>query len=109
MLIVDNLIREHFTGSEWRILPLDALPEEKYVAEMQFDSFDDTLFPGDTVARGRIYNDSRGIFDDGDPVRTSTVKQVVVVGDDVYIETRNTMYKILNKEAMHPDNAPTAA
>lgn len=98
MLNVENLVREHFTGSAWRTLPLDAFPEEKHVAEMRFDCFDDKMFPGHTVAHGRIYNDSRGIFDDGDPVRTSTVKQVVVVDDEVYIETRNTMYKVINKE-----------
>ena len=100
MLNVDNLVREHFTGSDWRMLPLDALPSEKHVAEMRFDCFDDKMFPGHTVAHGLIYNDSRGIFEDGDPVRTSTVKQVVVVDDEVYIETRNTMYIVINKGAV---------
>lgn len=103
MLNADNLIRERFTGSEWRMLPVDALPSEKHVAEMMFDCFDDKLFPGYTVAHGRIYNDSRGIFEDGDPVRTSTVKQVVQMGEDVYIETRNTMYKLINKEKLAVD------
>lgn len=100
MLNVDNLARERYTGSEWRILPVDALPSEKHVAEMMFDCFDSKMFPGHTVAHGRIYNDSRGIFEDGDPVRTSTVKNVLQIADTVYIETRNTMYKVINKERL---------
>lgn len=100
MLNVDNLVREHFTGSEWRILPMDALPSEKHVASMWFDSFDDKMFPGHTVAHGFIYNDSRGIFEDDSPVRTSSVKQVVEVEGEFYIETRNTMYHVINKGAL---------
>lgn len=98
MLNVQNIIREELLGSDWRILPSDALPSEKHVAEMMFSRFDDEMFPGSTVAHGCIFKDSRGIFKDGEKVRTSTVKQVVVVDDEVYIETRNTMYKIINKE-----------
>ncbi|UAV89968.1 hypothetical protein REC_119 [Pseudomonas phage REC] len=93
-----NLTREFFGDSSWRILPLDAAPADKFVAEMVFRSLDDKMFEGHTVAHGYIYNDSRGIFRDGDPVRTSTVKQIVEIGDDLYIETRNTMYKIINRD-----------
>ncbi|WKV20475.1 hypothetical protein 16Q_082 [Pseudomonas phage 16Q] len=92
-----NLTHEFFNGSSWRILPLDATPEDKFVAEMVFDHFDDIMFEGHTVAHGFIYNDSRGIFLDGEPVRTSTVKQVVEVDGELYIETRNTMYKVISK------------
>jgi hypothetical protein len=95
-----NLVKEFFGDSSWRILPLDAKPEDKFVAEMVFSRLDDQMFPGHTVAHGRIYNDSRGIFMDGDPVRTSTVKQVVQIDGETYIETRNTMYKLINAPAV---------
>jgi hypothetical protein len=81
----DVLTREFFGDSSWRILPLDAKPA------------DHDMFPGSTVAHGNIYNDSRGIFLDGDRVRTSTVKQVVDIDGETYIETRNTMYKLIDK------------
>jgi hypothetical protein len=90
-----SLTREILEGSGWRMLPLDTLPENKFVADMVFDTFDIHMFPGHTVARGFIYNDSRGIFYDGDPVRTSTVARVFSVDDQQYIETRNTIYKII--------------
>lgn len=90
-----NLISEFFGDSSWRILPLDALPEDKFVADMKFNSLDDKMFPGHTVAHGWIYNDSRGIFNDGDPVRTSTVVRLFTVDGEDYIETRNTIYHIL--------------
>lgn len=93
----EKLTREFFGDSSWRILPLDATPEDKFVAEMVFNCFDDQMFPGSTVAHGYIYNDSRGIFYDGSPVRTSAVKQVVEVDGELYIETRNTMYKVISK------------
>lgn len=92
---MSNLVREILEGSQWRCLPLDTLPENKFVAEMVFDSLDTVLFPGHTVARGFIYNDSRGIFCDGDPVRTSTVVNIYEVDGTRYIETRNTIYKII--------------
>jgi len=92
-----NLVKEFFGDSSWRILPLDAAPSDKFVAEMVFSRLDDQLFPGHTVAHGYVYNDSRGIFSDGDPVRTSTVKQVVEIDGEMYIETRNTMYKLIDK------------
>jgi hypothetical protein len=93
----NNLTREFFGDSSWRILPLDTAPADKFVAEMVFGRFDDQMFPGSTVAHGHIYNDSRGIFYDGSPVRTSTVKQVVEIDGVTYIETRNTMYKLIDK------------
>lgn len=98
-----NLTREFFGDSSWRILPLDAAPSDKFVAEMVFNRFDDKMFEGHTVAHGHIYNDSRGIFLDGEPVRTSSVKQVVEFDGELYIETRNTMYKVLNKDKLVVD------
>lgn len=99
-----NLTREFFHGCGWRVLPLDATPEDKFVAEMVFNRFDDKMFEGHTVAHGFIYNDSRGIFLDGEPVRTSSVKQVVEVDGELYIETRNTMYKIINRGELEGKN-----
>ena len=92
-----NLTKEFFGDNSWRVLPLDALPSEKFVADMVFGSLDSEMFPGDIVAHGRVYNDSRGIFFDGEKVRTSTVKQIVEVDGVVYIETRNTMYRLIDK------------
>lgn len=99
-----NLTREFFGDSSWRILPLDAAPADKFVAEMVFKRLDDVMFPGHTVAHGLIYNDSRGIFRDGEPVRTSTVKQIVEIAGDLYIETRNTMYKVINRDDVETPN-----
>ena len=93
----ENLTKEFFGDRSWRVLPLDALPSEKFVADMVFDSLDFEMFPGDVVAHGRIYNDSRGIFFDGERVRTSSVKQIVEVGGQMYVETRNTMYRLIDK------------
>lgn len=93
----DKLVREFFGDSSWRILPLDAKPEDKFVAEMVFNRLDTEMFPGSTVAHGRIYNDSRGIFVDGEVVRTSTVKQIVEIDGETYIETRNTMYRLIKE------------
>lgn len=90
-----SLTREVLEGTSWRMLPLDALPEDKFVADMKFECFDDILFPGVTVAHGRVYNDSRGIFCNGEMVRTSTVVRVFSVGDEQFIETRNTIYRII--------------
>jgi hypothetical protein len=94
-----NLVKEFFGDSSWRILPLDARPEDKFVAEMVFGRLDHDMFPGSTVAHGHIYNDPRGIFRDGDRVRTSVVKQIVEIGGELYIETRNTMYKLIEAPA----------
>lgn len=90
-----SLTRELLEGNSWRVLPLDALPQDKFVAEMVFRGLDTTMFPGHTVAHGFIYNDSRGIFMDGEPVRTSTVANIYIVGGTYFIETRNTIYKII--------------
>lgn len=95
---MSNHLREMLEGSEWRILPKDALPEDKFVADMVFKALDSKMFPGHTVAHGNIYNDSRGIFGDGDPVRTSSVKQLFTVGGEHFIETRNTIYRLITKE-----------
>lgn len=90
-----KLLSEILGDSSWRILPLDALPEDKFVADMKFRSLDTVMFPGHTVAHGYIYNDSRGIFADGETVRTSTVKRMFTVGNEHFIETRNTIYRLI--------------
>lgn len=92
---VENHLKEMLEGSQWRILPLDALPEDKFVAQMVFRSLDSEMFPGSTVAHGYIYNDSRGLFEDGEPVRTSAVKQMFSVDGEHFIETRNTIYRLI--------------
>lgn len=93
-----SLTRETLEGMSWRVLPLDALPEDKFVADMVFKSLDTMMFPGHTVAHGFIYNDSRGIFRDGDPVRTSTVKRLFSCEGEHFLETRNTIYRLIDKE-----------
>jgi hypothetical protein len=93
--VIGNLTREILEGASWRILPLDALPEDKFVADMVFKSLDTNMFPGHTVAHGYIFNDSRGVFCDGDPVRTSSIARMFSVEGTDYIETRNTIYKLL--------------
>lgn len=89
------LLSEILGDSSWRILPLDAMPGEKFVADMKFRSLDTKMFPGHTVAHGYIYNDSRCIFQDGEVIRTSTVKRMFTVGDEHFIETRNTIYRLI--------------
>ena len=82
-------------GMEWRILPLDAKPEDKFNADMVFESI--YAVGVDTfVATGYVYNDSRSVFPDGAPVRTSAIKNVYrdEAGTN-FIETRNTIYKII--------------
>lgn len=90
-----SLTREILEGSAWRILPLDAKPEDKFVAEMRLNRLDSDMFPGHTVAHGNVFNDSRGIFPDGERVRTSTIVRIFNVDGDDYIETRNTLYKMI--------------
>lgn len=92
---MSRLLSEILGDSSWRILPLDTLPADKFVADMKFRSLDTKMFPGHTVAHGYIYNDSRGIFQDGEVIRTSTVKQMFTVGDEHFIETRNTIYRLI--------------
>lgn len=99
-----NLVKEFFGDSSWRILPLDAAPSDKFVAEMVFHRLDADMFPGSTVAHGYIYNDSRGIFRDGERIRTSAIKQIVEIEGLLYVETRNTIYKILNPEQAQNQN-----
>lgn len=99
---MNNHLREMLEGSKWRILPLDALPSDKFVAEMVFKRLDDEMFPGHTVAHGNIYNDSRGLFRDGEPVRTSSIKDIHNVNGVTYIETRNTMYKLIEQPVHKP-------
>lgn len=83
------------SGKDWRIKPVDAQREDKYKADMAFTRFiqhtDDQYF-----ATGFVYNDSRSLFLDGDSVRTSLVKDVFEVDGEVFIETRNTIYRVIN-------------
>lgn len=87
-------LSQELEDRSWRILPLDAKPEDKFTAEMVFESI--YAIGVDTfVATGYIYNDSRNLFPDGSPVRTSPIKDVYAQDGQQYIETRNTMYKII--------------
>lgn len=80
----------------WRVLPEDAKVSEKFKADMMLLEIG-TFFNPDhgQFARGRIFNDSRGIFRDGDVVRTSTIKDRFELNGVKYIETRNTIYKLV--------------
>lgn len=88
---------EAITGAEWRILPLNAKPADKFQADMQL------LFIGDfgvgrgSYAYGIISNDSRKLFMDGQEVRTSTIVQIYKDDDgkSAFIETRNTIYRLI--------------
>jgi hypothetical protein len=88
-------LEKELHGMEWRILPLDAKPEDKFNADMVFESI--YAIGVDTyVATGYVYSDSRGVFPDGSPVRTSPIKNVYAEANGTqYIETRNTIYKII--------------
>lgn len=90
-----EFLKEIMGDTSWRILPLDTLPEDKFVADMKFRALDKEMFPGHTVAHGYIFNDSRGIFRDGDTVRTSTVVRMFSVDGEHFIETRNTIYRLI--------------
>lgn len=90
-----SLTREILEGSSWRVLPLDAKPEDKFVAEMELIALDSNMFPGHTVAHGYVRNDSRGIFFDGERVRTSSIARIFEVDGVEFIETRNTLYKMI--------------
>ncbi len=53
------------------------------------------IFPdGGHYARGKIYEDGRGIFLDGEILRTSVIKNIYEVDGEIFIETRNTVYHI---------------
>lgn len=93
----EKLIKEFFGDVSWRILPPDAPKSDKFVADMVFSRLDHDMFPGDTVAHGHIYNDNRGIFLDGDKVRTSTVKEIFELNGETFIETRNTLYRLIEQ------------
>jgi hypothetical protein len=92
----DPLYKEFFGDPSWRILPEDAIPQDKFVADMKLIRLDSEMFPGSKVAHGRVYNDSRGIFRDGDVVRTSVIKDIYEKDGHIYIETRNTMYRLVD-------------
>ena len=88
-----SLTREILEGAGWRILPKDAAPTEKFRADMGLISIG--KFPeGENYARGYIVNDSRGIFPDGEIIRTSVIKDIYEVDGETIIETRNTLYRV---------------
>lgn len=91
----DPLYKEFFGDISWRILPEDALPEDKFICDMKLTRLDSQMFPGSTVAHGYAYNDSRGVFYDGCPVRTSTIVGIYEKDGSTYVETRNTMYRLI--------------
>lgn len=82
-------------GRDWRILPLDAKPEDKFKADMVFQSMF-AIMPDVFCARGIIFNDSRHLFLDGEQVRTSNVVNIYHDGEETYLETRNTVYRIID-------------
>lgn len=90
---MNNLTREYLEGAQWRIKPIDALPSDKFKVKMQL--IDIGIFPdGGHYARGKIYEDGRGIFLDGEIVRTWVIKDIYEGDGEVFIETRNTVYQI---------------
>lgn len=91
----DPLYKEFFGDISWRILPEDALPEDKFQCDMKLTRLDPSMFPGEVVAHGYAYNDSRGVFYDGCPVRTSTIKDIYEKDGHTIIETRSTMYRLI--------------
>ena len=88
---------EIYGTESWRVLPVDAKLSDKFRADMILLGIGE--FPaemnGGSYARGRIFNDSRGIFLDGEVVRTSTIKDQFELNGVRYIETRNTLYKLI--------------
>lgn len=51
---------------------------------------------GTCKATGEIFNDSRGRFEDGVLVTTSYVVSVEMIEGFMYIQTRNTLYRVTN-------------
>lgn len=62
----------------------------KYDAELQDWTINKSYYGG-LVARGAVYNDSKGRFNDGEYINTSTI---MGVDGDILI-TRNTRYKLV--------------
>ena len=54
------------------------------------------------VLVGEIHEDSAERFDDGDPIRTTRIRDVVNHGDYKTVETNNTMYTV-RPEDIDPD------
>lgn len=93
----DPMYKEFFGDIRWRILPEDALPEDKFQCDMVLIRTDSEMFAGHTVAHGYVYNDSRGVFPDGERVRTSYIVNIYEKGGHSIIETRNTMYRLIER------------
>lgn len=60
---------------------------------------------GKIVAMGHIYNDTFKRFPDSLRVMTSPIVKAIIKGDSFYIETLNTLYKVVNFET--PDGFKT--
>lgn len=91
---MNNMTREILEGAHWRILQKDAAPADKFRADMELICIGE-FSEGDQFARGLIWNDSRGIFFDGEVVRTSVIKDIYEVDGETFIETRNTLYRVI--------------
>ncbi|WYV99378.1 hypothetical protein NoPa_00039 [Pseudomonas phage vB_PpuM-NoPa] len=91
---VEALIKEYTTHAEWRILPEGAKREDKHQADLHLMRFG-TFQSGGEYAYGLIFNDSRFLFPDNSDVRTSIIVDKYEVDGVKYIETRNTIYKLI--------------
>lgn len=94
MSIAEAIEKELATSGEWRILPKDALLSEKHRADLDLRHVS-TSNAGFDFAVGFVYNDSRMLFPDGSSIYTSAIKDRFEIDGVKYIETRNTLYKII--------------
>ncbi|MDC9589685.1 hypothetical protein PSI23_10345 [Xenorhabdus sp. XENO-10] len=63
-----------------------------YTAELELTDFIDN---GErALAFGKIFNDSKKRFNDGDEIRTSLVRNAKTYKTDGYIKTQNSIYKL---------------
>ncbi|MDC9588864.1 hypothetical protein PSI23_05915 [Xenorhabdus sp. XENO-10] len=64
-----------------------------YTAEIELTDFAQSA-DGKAVAFGKIFNDSKKRFNDGDEIITSLVINTETYKADGYIKTQNSIYKI---------------
>lgn len=91
---VEALIKEYGTHAEWRILPVGAPVADKHKADLHLIRFG-TFASGEEYAYGLIFNDSRHLFLDNTDVRTSMIVDKYEIDGVKYVETRNTLYKLI--------------
>lgn len=89
-------LQEYVESQQWRIKPLDANVDDMFRADMVLVGVS-SAGEGSLYARGYIFNDSRDLFDDGEVVCTSTIKEIREVEGVRYIETRNTLYRVIGE------------